>query len=127
MKPVIVPTTDVNSESALITEWYVEDRAQVRKDDVIAEIETSKAVVEVTAPEDGFLLHGAPVGAQVALADPIALLFDDLAELERHAEAAAAVADGGGEQRPRRARERAGPPPGRGARRRPRLAAGRTA
>jgi len=93
MKPVIVPTTDVNSESALITEWYVEDRSQVRRDDVIAEIETSKAVVEVTAPEDGFLLHGAPVGAQVALADPIALLFEDLAELERHAEAAAAVAE----------------------------------
>jgi sugar O-acyltransferase (sialic acid O-acetyltransferase NeuD family) len=93
MKPVIVPTTDVNSESALITEWYVDDRAHVSKDDVIAEIETSKSVLEVTAPEDGFVLHGAPVGAQVALTDPIALLFDDLAELERHAEAAAAVAE----------------------------------
>ena len=35
----------------------------------------------------------ARAGAQVPLADPIALLFDDLAELERHAEAAAAVAE----------------------------------
>jgi acetyltransferase-like isoleucine patch superfamily enzyme len=93
MKPVVVPTTDVNSESALLTEWLAGDRAYVRKDEVIAEVETSKAVIDVAAPQDGFVLHGAPVGAQVPLSDPIALLFDDLDELEHHAAAAAAVAE----------------------------------
>ena len=92
MKPVLVPVTDVNSDSALITAWHVDDHAPVEKDDVIAEIETSKAILDVTAPEDGFLLHCAPVGAQVRVADPVALVFDDLAALERHAEEIAAVA-----------------------------------
>jgi sugar O-acyltransferase (sialic acid O-acetyltransferase NeuD family) len=92
MKPVIVPTTDVNSETALLTEWHVEDRSFVRKDEVIAEVETSKAVIDVAAPEDGFILQGAPVGATVPLTAPIALLFGALDELERHAAAAAEVA-----------------------------------
>jgi sugar O-acyltransferase (sialic acid O-acetyltransferase NeuD family) len=100
VKLVVVPVSDVNSETALITEWLVEDRAAVSKDDVIAEIETSKAVLDVIAPGDGFLLRGAPAGSQIPLADPIALLFDDLAELEAHAEdvarAAAEVAAGNG-------------------------------
>ena len=92
MKPVLVPTTDVNSESALVTAWHAGDRAEVRKDDLIAEVETSKSIIEVSAPEDGFLLQLAAVGAQVSLDDPIALVFDDVASLDRHAEETAALA-----------------------------------
>jgi acetyltransferase-like isoleucine patch superfamily enzyme len=92
MKPVLVPTTDVNSESALVTAWHVGDRTAVLKDDLIAEVETSKSIIEVSAPEDGFLLHLAPVGAQVSLDDPIALVFDDVAALDRYAEETAAIA-----------------------------------
>lgn len=92
MKPVLVPTTDVNSETALITAWHVDNKSEVRRDDAIVEIETSKAIVEVAAPADGFILHGAPVGAQIRLEDPVALVFDDLAALERHVEEVSAIA-----------------------------------
>jgi len=49
MEPVVVPTTDVNSESVIVVEWLVKHGDPVRRDDVVAEVETSKSVVEVTA------------------------------------------------------------------------------
>lgn len=85
MKPVLAPTTDVNSETATLIEWHVDDRQAVSAGDVIAEIETSKAIIDVTSPGDGFLLHGAPAGTEVRLSEPIARLFDDLAELDAFA------------------------------------------
>ena len=36
MKPVMVPTTDVNSETAIVTAWHVPDRSQVRAGELVA-------------------------------------------------------------------------------------------
>lgn len=88
MKPVLIPTTDVNSESGLLLSWYVGDRTQVAAGDVLAEIETSKAIIDVEAPEGGYVLHGAREGADVRLAEPVARIFDDLPALEEFAAAA---------------------------------------
>jgi len=105
MTAVLVPTTDVNSEFGVIVGWEVEDRAVVRAGEAIAEIETSKAILDVIAPEDGFLLHGAAVGTEMRLTEPIGHVFADLAALEgfvtdravaeRAAEAEAAAQDDG--------------------------------
>ena len=57
MKPVLVPTTDVNSEAGLLVAWLVADRSKVDAGETIAEIETSKAIIEVPAPGAGFLLQ----------------------------------------------------------------------
>ena len=86
MKPVLVPTTDVNSETGLLVEWLAGDRAEVQAGEIIAEIETSKAVIEVPAPGPGFLLHAARQGAELRLAEPVARLFPNAAELEAYAE-----------------------------------------
>jgi acetyltransferase-like isoleucine patch superfamily enzyme len=86
MKPVVVPTSDVNSETALLLAWHVSDRSKVEAGETIAEIETSKAIIDVTAPEAGFLLHAAPEGAQVRLTEPVARLFADIGALEAYAE-----------------------------------------
>jgi pyruvate/2-oxoglutarate dehydrogenase complex dihydrolipoamide acyltransferase (E2) component len=53
--PVTVPWTDVNSDSAIVMEWRVADRAEVHSGAVVAEIETSKAALEIEAPCDGVL------------------------------------------------------------------------
>jgi acetyltransferase-like isoleucine patch superfamily enzyme len=85
MKPVLVPTTDVNSETGVVLAWHAEDRAQVAAGDVIAEIETSKAIIDVTSPESGVLLRTVPEGAEARLTEPIAHVFADVAELEAFA------------------------------------------
>jgi acetyltransferase-like isoleucine patch superfamily enzyme len=85
MKPVLVPTTDVNSETALLVAWHVGDRSEVEAGELIAEIETSKAIIDVPAPEAGFLLYAAREGAEVRLSEPVARLFDDVNALEAYA------------------------------------------
>lgn len=97
MKPVIVPTSDVNSERGVLVAWFVDDGAKVEADALLAEIETSKAVLEVVAPEAGIVLHLAEQLREVPLAEPIAMLFETSAELaeyvrERETRAAAAAA-----------------------------------
>jgi acetyltransferase-like isoleucine patch superfamily enzyme len=86
MKPVQVPTTDVNSESGVLVTWLASDCSHVEAGQTVAEVETSKAIFEVEAPEEGFLLHAAPQGAEVLLTEPIARLFVDLGALEAYAE-----------------------------------------
>jgi len=83
VKRVFVPTTDVNSDNAVLVGWRIANRARVAKGAHIGEVETSKAVIEVEAPDDGFLLQSFEVGETLALSAPIAYLFDDLPALER--------------------------------------------
>ena len=86
MTPVLVPTTDVNSETGLLVEWLAGDRSEVKAGETIAEIETSKAIIEVPAPEAGYLLHAVREGAEVRLNEPVARLFTDAEALEAYAE-----------------------------------------
>jgi acetyltransferase-like isoleucine patch superfamily enzyme len=86
MKPVLVPTTDVNSETGLLVEWLAGNRSEVKAGEIIAEIETSKAIIEVPAPDGGFLLHAVREGTEVRLSEPVARLFDDVGALEAYAQ-----------------------------------------
>lgn len=86
MKPVLVPTTDVNSETGLVLAWHAGDRSKVEAGETIAEIETSKAIIEVPAPATGFLLHAASEGTEVRLTEPVAHLFVDADTLDAYAE-----------------------------------------
>ena len=86
MRPVLVPTTDVNSETGVLVAWYADDHTKVEADELIAEIETSKAIIEVPAPETGFLLHAVREGAEVRLTEPVARLFGDAKALEAYTE-----------------------------------------
>jgi len=85
MRELIVPTTDVNSDTAIVTVWHVHDRSYVSAGDLVAEIETSKAVLEVVAPESGYLLRCAQEGDEIVLVSALAYLFDTSEALDRHA------------------------------------------
>src|SRR3954469_11959106 len=85
MTRVMIPTTDVNSETAVVTAWRVADGASVQAGEVVAEVETSKAVLEVVSPESGFLLRGAEAGQEVSLAEPLALVFASSEALREYA------------------------------------------
>lgn len=96
MKPVTIPTTDVNSQTAVVTAWHVPDRSPVRVGELVAEVETSKAVLEVAATDAGYLLRAAEESDEVSLQEPLAYVFPTLEALEEHAgrraEAATATA-----------------------------------
>lgn len=85
MKRVMIPTTDVNSATAVVTVWHVPDRALVQAGELVAEVETSKAVLEVVASETGYLLRGAEVGEEVTLLEPLAFVFPTVEALAEHA------------------------------------------
>jgi len=82
MKPLFVPTTDVNSETAVIRTWHVPDRVEITAGELVAEVETSKAIIDVNGADPGFILHAAPVGEEIRLTEPVGRTFDSLAELE---------------------------------------------
>ena len=104
MKPVMVPTSDVNSETAIVTAWHVPDRSQVRAGELVLEVETSKAVLDVVAPDSGYLLRGAEEGSEVSLAEPVAHVFPSAEALEEHASRPTAAAMGAGPATSERAR-----------------------
>jgi pyruvate/2-oxoglutarate dehydrogenase complex dihydrolipoamide acyltransferase (E2) component len=104
VKPVLVPTTDVNSDTALLLAWHAADRSEVQPGETIAEIETSKAIIDVPAPSGGFLLHAAREGAEVRLSEPVARLFDDERSLESYVEQDRQGVAGQAEDGPRRLR-----------------------
>jgi acetyltransferase-like isoleucine patch superfamily enzyme len=85
MRELIVPATDVNSDTAIVTVWHVPDRSYVSAGDVVAEIETSKAVLEIVAPVPGYLLRCAQEGDEIVLLSALAYLFETSEALDEHA------------------------------------------
>jgi acetyltransferase-like isoleucine patch superfamily enzyme len=92
MIAVTIPTTDVNSESAVIVRWYVDDRSEVKSGDPLVEVETSKAIIDVDAPDGGLLLKLRSEGDQLQIDQPLGYLFESpetLEQFERERETAA--------------------------------------
>jgi acetyltransferase-like isoleucine patch superfamily enzyme len=73
-----IPVETVNDDSVILLHWYVAEGATVREDQLIAEVETSKAVMEVYAPGNGVIQLAAqagntlPVGSVIAYLEPAA-------------------------------------------------------
>jgi pyruvate dehydrogenase E2 component (dihydrolipoamide acetyltransferase) len=60
-------------ESATLIDWLVESGSHIEKGDVIAQVETAKATVEIIAPAAGFLIRGeARPGDEIGLSTVIA-------------------------------------------------------
>ncbi|MEJ2500925.1 MAG: dihydrolipoamide acetyltransferase family protein [Campylobacterales bacterium] len=96
-----MPSLGADMESAVLMEWKVKAGDKVDKNDVIAEVETSKGVIEIEVFETGTVdtLLGEP-GTEYAVGTPLALIRTEnetaeqlqaaLAELSGGAPAAAA-------------------------------------
>ncbi|RWC68590.1 MAG: biotin/lipoyl-binding protein, partial [Mesorhizobium sp.] len=70
---VILPKVDMDMATGQISRWFAEEGAHVKKGDVLFEIETDKAAMEIDAPASGVLRDvtgkegvDIPVGAAVA-------------------------------------------------------------
>src|SRR5215471_3272249 len=101
---VLMPALSPTMEKGNLAKWVKGEGDKVKAGDVIAEIETDKATMEVEAVDEGTLGKIlVPEGtADVAVNTPIAMI---LAE----GEDASALKDGGGPQRAQKASEWAPP------------------
>ncbi|MGL4812872.1 MAG: lipoyl domain-containing protein, partial [Beijerinckiaceae bacterium] len=52
---VILPKVDMDMTTGVIEAWKVREGQAVREGDVLFEISTNKAVMEIDAPEDGII------------------------------------------------------------------------
>jgi acetyltransferase-like isoleucine patch superfamily enzyme len=109
---VVLTREDANSESALLAEWLVDDRTEVRKGQPICVVETSKASIEIEASGDGTLVQLVVAETEVELGSSIGLIAQSDADLEaakarlEHA-APAPATDAGPRNVTRKAAERA--------------------
>jgi pyruvate/2-oxoglutarate dehydrogenase complex dihydrolipoamide acyltransferase (E2) component len=75
---VRVPALGGSIREALVFRWHKAVGEPVRRDEVIAELETEKATIEVAAPKDGRLAEvRVPQGRSVGAGDLLALLETD--------------------------------------------------
>jgi len=76
-----LPEVMANATEAVIASWVAAEGSEVSVGDVLAEIETEKAVVEMNAEEAGVLAkHLVPAGSLVQVGAPVALLLSSADE-----------------------------------------------
>ena len=77
--PVLMPALSPTMEKGKLAKWHVQEGDKIRAGDVIAEIETDKATMEVEAIEEGRIgkLHVAEGAEDVAVNTPIATILTD--------------------------------------------------
>jgi pyruvate/2-oxoglutarate dehydrogenase complex dihydrolipoamide acyltransferase (E2) component len=80
--PVLVPRENVNDETVTLVSWYVASGTCVVQGQTIAQIETSKTVLEIEAPVAGVIWYTIGAGAEVAIGAEICQIGDDAATVE---------------------------------------------
>src|ERR1700727_52059 len=68
---VTIPQETVNDESVRILSWKVASGSKVEKDQQLCEVETSKAVMDIEAPEAGVVMYSAKAGEEVPVGSMI--------------------------------------------------------
>ncbi len=63
--PVLVPHETVNDETVKLTAWLTPAGERVKADDLVAQVETSKALLDIHAPADGFLRYQYELGCEI--------------------------------------------------------------
>jgi pyruvate dehydrogenase E2 component (dihydrolipoamide acetyltransferase) len=75
---VILPKVDMDMESGVIVAWKVAEGDRVQAGDILFEMETDKAMMEVEAPESGVIRNLAEITNQpIAVGTPVAWIDPD--------------------------------------------------
>lgn len=73
---VLVPKENVNDETAKLVAWFVEDGAHVEAGRLLAQVETSKAVLDIEAPAAGVVQFAARAGDEVDIGGVLCRIGD---------------------------------------------------
>lgn len=91
---VIMPKVDMDMAFGTIAQWYVDEGQSVDKDEVLFDIETDKATMEVEAPAGGTLHYvNANKGDKVPIGEVIGWIFAEGEEVSRPQVAQVQVAE----------------------------------
>ncbi|WP_027167935.1 2-oxo acid dehydrogenase subunit E2, partial [Mesorhizobium sp. WSM3224] len=75
---VILPKVDMDMATGQISRWFAEEGAKVKKGDVLFEIETDKAAMEIDAPASGTLRDvTGKEGVDIPVGAPVAWIYAD--------------------------------------------------
>ena len=74
--PVVVSCDVVNDETVRITAWLVSSGEWVEQDQLVVEVDTSKAVLEVNAPKQGYIWPCCANGEDVPVGSPLFFLTE---------------------------------------------------
>ncbi len=74
---VTIPQETVNDESVRILAWKFASGSRVEKDQQLCEIETSKAVMDIEAPEAGTLTYTAAAGDEVPVGSVLCQIYPE--------------------------------------------------
>jgi pyruvate/2-oxoglutarate dehydrogenase complex dihydrolipoamide acyltransferase (E2) component len=89
---VTIPQETVNDESVRILAWKVASGSKVEKDQQLCEVETSKAVMDIEAPEAGIVVYSAAAGDEVPVGSTICQIVPEGMAIPSMAESATKVA-----------------------------------
>jgi acetyltransferase-like isoleucine patch superfamily enzyme len=78
---IVLTREDANTEFALLSEWLVEDRAEVTRGQPVCVVETTKATVEIESPGVGTLVQLYAENVEVELGKTIAYVAETADEL----------------------------------------------
>ena len=81
MLEIVLTREDANTEFALLSEWLVEDRAEVAQGQPVCVVETTKATVEIEAPGAGTIVQLFAENVEVELGKTIAYVAETADEL----------------------------------------------
>src|SRR5271163_3777890 len=91
---VTIPQETVNDESVRILSWKVASGTKVEKDQQLCEVETSKAVMDIEAPESGVVMYSAKAGDEVPVGSTICQIVPDGMTDSSMTETATGIAQG---------------------------------
>jgi pyruvate/2-oxoglutarate dehydrogenase complex dihydrolipoamide acyltransferase (E2) component len=76
MIEVLVPRENVNDESVIIRAIHAKSGEQIRKGQLIVQVETSKTNIDIEAPEDGTISHNLLIGAEIRIGERLFYVGD---------------------------------------------------
>ena len=76
--PIIIPTLDVNDKTVVIEEIRVKSLDYVKKSDLLYSAVTSKAVTDVFAEYEGYIVHDLTEGKELKMGDTVAWIFESI-------------------------------------------------
>ncbi len=83
MTPVNIEQVNVNDDTVTIVNILKKDLDEVKKNELLFEIESSKAIVEVESPKSGILKIIKNIGDEIKVGESIGFIFENKAELKK--------------------------------------------
>ena len=83
MTPIKIEQTNVNDDTVTIVNILKKDLDKVKKNDLLFEIESSKATVEIESPKSGILKIIRNIGDKIKIGKTIGFIFENETELQK--------------------------------------------